>query len=127
MIGFEWIKVWGPEAQKAFAARRAAGLPSLCIATRTADGAWCGLPDAHAGRCEPRFEEPAVEPRDGAGRALVALRDLSPGTVFEAQSGWRGVKTAEEWAPDMWTCVVLGDGTHTRESGETMVVEIPLP
>lgn len=84
--------------------------------------AWCAdNPDE-----SPLRDKPS-EAQSTLSRAPISLRDLPSGTVFEATTGWRGVKTAEEWAPDVYVCIVLGDGVRTHENGGLMVTEIPLP
>jgi hypothetical protein len=61
-------------------------------------------------------------------RDPVRLRDLPPGSIFEATTGWRGVKTAEQqWASHLYVCIDLGDGMRTRERGDLLVREILLP
>lgn len=70
---------------------------------------------------------------DGAGRLRkrdgkpewVPLSSLRPGAVFEAQSGWRGVKTADEVPTNgiVW-CADLGDGKRVQANGADLVKEI---
>lgn len=62
--------------------------------------------------------------RDGKPE-WVPLSSLRAGAVFEAQTGWRGVKTADE-APEngiVW-CADLGDGRRVRANGDDLVKEI---
>jgi hypothetical protein len=62
--------------------------------------------------------------RDGKPE-WVPLSSLRPGAVFEAQSGWRGVKTADE-APalDIVWCADIGDGKRVQANGADLVKEI---
>lgn len=73
---------------------------------------------AHAGAAD------RLRKRDGKPE-WVPLSSLRPGTVFEAQSGWRGVKTADE-APALgiaW-CTELGNGKRVQTHIGTIVKEI---
>lgn len=63
--------------------------------------------------------------RDGAKvPEWIALRDLRSGAVFEAQAGYRGVKTTEEYVLDVWVCIDLGNGARFNGDGGEIVKEI---
>jgi site-specific DNA-methyltransferase (adenine-specific)/modification methylase len=62
--------------------------------------------------------------RDGTPE-WVPLSSLRPGAVFEAKTGWRGVKTADEApARDIVWCADLGDGKKVQAGGSDLVKEI---
>lgn len=68
--------------------------------------------------------EERLRKRDGTPE-WVPLSSLRPGAVFEAKSGWRGVRTADE-APAqgiVW-CADLGDGKRVQAGGSDLVKEI---
>ena len=62
--------------------------------------------------------------RDGTPE-WVPLSSLRPGAVFEAKTGWRGVRTADEApARDIVWCADLGDGKKVQAGGSDLVKEI---
>lgn len=62
--------------------------------------------------------------RDGAPE-WAPLSSLRPGAVFEAKTGWRGVRTADESpAGDIVWCADLGDGKRVQAGGGDLVKEI---
>jgi hypothetical protein len=58
-------------------------------------------------------------------REWVPLSSLRPGAVFEAKTGWRGVRTADDApARDIVWCADLGDGKRVQAGGSDLVKEI---